>query len=161
MHGNWNFASARVCLFFCHVIVLINTWLPFVQTFCLQSSIVIKNYHYFLLWSSSSFNTLNDCLPHFFFSFLLYFDSAEPAWGTSEWHESGCDTTSQYAVQDPTSVGPPADVWEEHPEPSHQSRDRATTSAGGTQWAKRSGGHQKILSKILILLEYQLYKVNL
>lgn len=72
--------------------------------------------------------------------------SAEPAGGTSEWHESRCDTTAQHAVQDPAGVGPPADVWEEHPEPSHQPRERASTAAGelGHSEQEGRGGFRKL-----------------
>lgn len=56
--------------------------------------------------------------------------SAEPAGGTSEWHESRCNTTAQHAVQDPTGVGEAADVWAEHPEPPHQPRQWTSTAAG-------------------------------
>lgn len=57
-------------------------------------------------------------------------DSAEPAGGTSEWHESRRNAASQHAFQDSTRFCSPADVGAEHIEPSHQPRERASVAAG-------------------------------
>lgn len=57
-------------------------------------------------------------------------DSAEPAGGTSQWHESRRDTAPQHAFQDSTRFSSPADVGAEHIEPSHQPREWASVSAG-------------------------------
>lgn len=77
------------------------------------------------LTSSSRLVVSTDIEAVFFSS-----DSAEPAGGTSEWHESRRDAASQHAFQDSTCFSSPADVGAEHIEPSHQPREWASVAAG-------------------------------
>ena len=56
--------------------------------------------------------------------------SAEPVGGAAEWHEGRRDPATGHAVQSPAHRRPPANVREEHPQPTGQQGHRDAHSPG-------------------------------
>lgn len=56
--------------------------------------------------------------------------SVEPAGGAAERHEGRCDAATGYAIQSPANRRPPANVGEEHPQPTGQQGHRDAHAPG-------------------------------